>query len=110
MKILIIKLGALGDVLRTTPLLTALKVKYPSSHITWVVDKPHLEVLEGNAWIDRLLDSSAATAERLKKEHFDLAVNLDKEPQATAFLQSAGADKKWVLSVMPPARWPPQMF
>ena len=51
-KIIIIKLGysetldseitkipSLGDVLRTTPILWALKEKYPDSHISWLVDR-----------------------------------------------------------------------
>ena len=34
MKILLIKLGALGDVLRTTPLLTAFKKKYSGKKLS----------------------------------------------------------------------------
>lgn len=41
-RILIVKLAAIGDVLRTTPLLSGLKRAYPQSHITWVVDKEAL--------------------------------------------------------------------
>src|SRR5512147_2742797 len=54
-RILIVKLGAIGDVLRTTPLLTGLKRAYPQSHITWVVDKEALPLLKSNPSIDRLL-------------------------------------------------------
>jgi heptosyltransferase-2 len=94
MNILLIKLGALGDVLRTTPLLTALKKKYPDSEITWIVDASHREILEGNPWINRLMDSSAKTDQWLKTAQFDLAINLDKEPEATGFMASAKALKK----------------
>jgi len=38
-KILIIKLAAIGDVLRTTPVLSALKKKYPQSHLTWLSEE-----------------------------------------------------------------------
>ena len=38
-KILIIKLDATGDVLRTTSILPALKREYPKSHITWLTKK-----------------------------------------------------------------------
>lgn len=53
-RILIVKLAASGDVLRTTPLLSGLKRAHPQSHITWVVDKevypllkniPHAKIL-----------------------------------------------------------------
>ncbi len=36
-RILIIKLDALGDVLRTTCVLRGLKREHPRSHITWLV-------------------------------------------------------------------------
>ena len=94
MKILLIKLGALGDVLRTTPLLTALKQKHPDCHITWVVDAAHRDVLEHNALIDALLDYSEETVLALKKKTFDIAVNLDKETEATGLLAVTNASKK----------------
>ena len=37
-KILIVRLSALGDIIHTLPLLSALKELYPSSHIDWVVE------------------------------------------------------------------------
>ena len=54
-RFLIVKLGAIGDVLRTTPLLAGLKRAYPQSHITWVVDPAALPLLKHNPLIDRLL-------------------------------------------------------
>ncbi|PIU40254.1 MAG: glycosyl transferase, partial [Candidatus Omnitrophica bacterium CG07_land_8_20_14_0_80_50_8] len=51
MRILIIKLGAMGDVLRTTPLLPALRKKYPGSKITWLVEARCRGVLEKNPFI-----------------------------------------------------------
>lgn len=94
MNILLIKLGALGDVLRTTPLLTAWKNKFPGCRITWVVGAPHLEVLRRNRLIDHLMDSSEKSLQEISARSFDLAVNLDKEPEATGFLRSAVAKKK----------------
>ena len=94
MKILLIKLGALGDVLRTTPLVTALKEKYPASHLTWVVDHAHADVLAGIGPIDRLWPYAGRTLLVLKKENFDLAINLDKEEAALDCLMAARAPKK----------------
>src|SRR3989338_2017111 len=92
MKILIIKLGALGDVLRTTPLLWELKKKYAGCEVTWVVDFKCQEVLVDNALIDRIIPCSQAPS--MSGETFDLAVNLDKEPEALEVLAAVKANKK----------------
>ncbi len=94
MKILLIKLGALGDVLRTTPLLTALKKKFPSSTITWIVDTAHADILEGNPLIDQLRSFDSTTCSTLQKEVYDWAINLDKEKEALDCLEAAQAPKK----------------
>jgi len=93
-RILIIKLGAMGDVLRTTPLLPALKKKYSESHITWVTDKVSLELLQMNPYIDRLLSFSYDSVLRLEEEKFDLMICLDKETRATALAMRVNAEKK----------------
>ena len=41
-RILIIKLGAIGDVMRSTPLLYRFKKDFPSSHITWITHTPEI--------------------------------------------------------------------
>ena len=41
-RILLIKLGALGDVIRTTPLLEKLRFKYHNAHITWLTLSPSI--------------------------------------------------------------------
>ena len=94
MKILIVKLGALGDVLRTTPLLTALKSKYPHSEITWVVDKANLDILTGNPLLKEILPYTKETPGELARRSFDWAINLDKEPEALEAISSAHATKK----------------
>ncbi len=94
MRILIVKLGAMGDVLRTTPLLRAYKSRYPSCHISWVVDRWSFPVLESNPWIDRLLVWDRSLGEKLSRLEFDLALNLDKEKEALDTIESVRAVKK----------------
>lgn len=90
-KILIIKLGlsetldmeigrvpSLGDVLRTTPILWALKEKYPDSHITWLVSENAEQLLHGNKFIDRILTWDAFVPFQLMREKFDILINLEK--------------------------------
>lgn len=93
-RILIIKLGAMGDVLRTTPLLTALKREYPESHVTWVVHPASWDLLSGIPLIDRLVSAELDALLRLDVERFDLAINLDKEIRATGLMMRCHATTK----------------
>jgi len=90
-KILIIKLGysetldpeigkipSLGDVLRTTPILWAVKEKYPDSHVTWLVTANAESLLQGNPLIDRILIWDEFVPFQLMKEKFDILINLEK--------------------------------
>ncbi len=78
--ILIIKTAAMGDVLRTTTLLPALKRAYPNTRITWVTDASALPLLQHNPSIHRLLPLTAEIAEALRHETFDLLLNFEKDP------------------------------
>jgi len=82
-RVLVLKLGALGDVLRTTPALEALHADGPA-HVTWVAGAAAAPLLAGNPRIDRLLTPGYETSERLGAERFDLLLSLDKDPYSTA--------------------------
>lgn len=107
MKILLIKLGlsetldpeighvvSLGDVLRTTPILYALKELYPDSHITWVGDERARALLEGNPLINRLLIWDSFVGFQLLAERFDIAINLEKIAGLCAIANKINAWKK----------------
>lgn len=93
-RILVIKLGALGDVIRTEVLLPGLKAKYPSSHITWVTKANGCQMLANNPFIDRLLEFNSETLCHLCYEAFDLVVSLDKEPAPAALAMRVHAPDK----------------
>ncbi len=93
--ILIIKLASAGDVLRTTTLLSELKNRYPDSQVTWLVEKPGAELLEGNANIDHILIYSPKTAISLQNERFDIVISLDKAIEATSIATAVRADEKY---------------
>jgi len=54
-KILIVKTGALGDVLRTTTILEGLKEKYPNSKIDWLTSKEAYPLIKGINIINKIL-------------------------------------------------------
>jgi len=65
-KILIVKLSALGDVVQTLPSLSLLKKVFPKSKIDWVVDKRNAEILEKHPYINKILVFSNNTFFSLK--------------------------------------------
>lgn len=93
-RILIIKLGALGDVLRTTPILPDLRLEYGPCHITWIVDEPSEPLLRNNPHIDRIVIYGPEAIIRVMVEKFDIVYSLDKHPGASGLATLARADKK----------------
>ena len=91
MRILIIKLGAIGDVIRTTPLLRRLKKDHPEAEITWLTYTPDML---SPLWVDRILDVSVENVAWLKATRFDWLINLDKDVVAIALAESIEAEKK----------------
>jgi heptosyltransferase-2 len=84
-KILIVKLDALGDVLRTTSILHALMKKYTGSHITWFTRKNAKELFLNNQLVDEVLVyEDLSSSLRLQSENFDVIINLDPSPNSAA--------------------------
>ncbi len=94
--ILIIKLGAIGDVIRTTPLLRKLREQFPNAFITWLTYSP--DILSKN-WVDRILNVSAENIELIKNIEFDWLLNLDKDGIAISLAKSIKAKKKSGFSI-----------
>jgi heptosyltransferase-2 len=93
-RILIIKLGAVGDVIRTTPLLHVLGGK--GVHVTWLTETP--EILPAER-IDRILNLDAATLAYLQATSFDALYNLDKDLQAIALCKLIVASEKFGFTI-----------
>ena len=53
--ILVIRLGAVGDVVRTLPAVSCLRRSFPSARIAWAVEEPSSGILEGHPDIDEIL-------------------------------------------------------
>jgi heptosyltransferase-1 len=56
MRILIVKLGSIGDIVHTLPALAALRAAMPQAEISWVVERRSLEILKDNPLLDRLIE------------------------------------------------------
>ncbi|MCB2205696.1 glycosyltransferase family 9 protein [bacterium] len=88
--ILIIKLGAIGDVIRTTPLLHRLRKEYPGARIWWLTLTP--DVVPGD--VDRVLKFDMAGVISVLAVNFDLVINLDKDREACALADRLEASVK----------------
>ncbi len=93
-RILLIKLAALGDVIRTAALLPGLKQLWPHSQITWVSRPSGVRVLANHPLIDRRLPLDAETLSHLEHERFDLCLSLDKEPAPAGLAMRINAPDK----------------
>ena len=56
MRILIVKLGSIGDIVHTLPALAALRAAMPQAEISWVVERQSSEILKDNPLLDRLIE------------------------------------------------------
>jgi heptosyltransferase-1 len=56
MRILIVKLGSIGDIVHTLPALAAIRNALPESEISWVVEHRAAEILRDNPFLDRLIE------------------------------------------------------
>ena len=81
MEIIIIKLGAIGDVIRTTSILPGLKEKYKGCRIGWITKKASFDVLKNNYAIDEvyLIDSDL---KKPNNKRYDLIISLDDDKDA----------------------------
>ena len=84
---IIIKLGAAGDVLRSTPLLRALDPVKTGTKILWVTHSPELLPIDAC----EAVHPSAATLARIAQGTWDFCWNLDKDPEACAIAASTKA-------------------
>jgi ADP-heptose:LPS heptosyltransferase len=54
-RILVLRLGAMGDVVRTLPAAKLLREVYPTACITWLVEPASASLLEAQPWLDEVL-------------------------------------------------------
>ncbi len=94
-RILIVKLGALGDIVHAIPVAAALRRAYPSARIDWLVGPKHRDILDLVPVIDRRLvlnDSRAVFAVReLRVNKYDAAIDLQGLVKSALLARASGA-------------------
>jgi heptosyltransferase I len=81
-RILVVRLGAMGDIIHALPAVASLKHNFPQSRLTWVVAPQWAPLLNGNPFIDRLIllergsvGGLLRSRRELRREPFDFAVD-----------------------------------
>jgi lipopolysaccharide heptosyltransferase I len=112
-RIALIKPSALGDIIHSLPVLTALRQRYPQAHIAWVVNRGYEPLLRGHPDLDATLpfDRGASRSgllqgvlnyiqffHRFWRERFDLVVDLQGLLRSGLMTASSGAARRVGLS------------
>jgi lipopolysaccharide heptosyltransferase I len=112
--VLIVKLGAIGDIVHTLPALAAMRKAMPDSRISWAVEKRSAEILRDNPQIDELIevDTRNLRGKKLlggmpelgkqvrviKKNGFDVALDFQGLLKSAVIAKLSGAKRRWGFS------------
>jgi heptosyltransferase I len=112
-RVALIKPSALGDIVHSLPVLTALRQRFPQAHLTWVVNRGYEPLLQGHPDLDAtlpfdrtssragLLQASLGYAQflrRLRARRFDLVVDLQGLLRSGLMTLASGAARRVGLS------------
>jgi lipopolysaccharide heptosyltransferase II len=105
-RIALIKPSALGDILNSLPVLSALRERFPESHLTWVVNRAYEPLLRGHPHLDAVLPFDRGALRRgviagglafarflgsLRRHDFDLAIDLQGLLRSGLMTRATGA-------------------
>jgi heptosyltransferase-2 len=93
-RILIVKLDAMGDVLRSTALLGPLKAAHPRASITWITRKESVPLLQKNPYVTEVLEIGPEATVHLQTRVFDRVINLDASKISAALATAARSERK----------------
>lgn len=93
-RVLIIKLDAMGDVLRTTALLPPLAAAHPQAAFSWITRAESLPLLERNPYLSEVIAYGADSAVHLAAREFDRVINLDAGRISAGLAALARAPRK----------------
>src|SRR5215469_15084023 len=81
-RMLVVRLGALGDIIHALPAVASLKHSFPGWHLTWAVEPKWAPLLEGNPFVDAVVlvrrdswEGLRASWRELRAGRYDFAVD-----------------------------------
>jgi heptosyltransferase-1 len=100
-RVLIVLLGAIGDVVRALPLLGRMRRAWPGAHIAWAVEPKSRAVLKSHPWLDELIIydrrrpwSFPAFLARVRAGRFDLVLDLQRHLKSGVAAMASGAGRR----------------
>ena len=100
MTFLIVRLGALGDIVHAIPAVAALRRAHPDARIDWLVDARHRAVVDLVAAVDRVVAVDSATlpgwiaaVRALRATRYDVAIDLQGLLKSAVLARASGARK-----------------
>ena len=93
-RILIVKLDAMGDVLRSTALLPPLAEVHPRAAVTWITRAESVPLLQRNPYVAEVLELGPEALVHLQTRTFDRVINLDASRTSAALAAAARSRRK----------------
>lgn len=115
MRILIVKLGSIGDIVHTLPSLAAIRQGLPGAEISWAVEPNPAEILKDNPLLDDLIEVDTKAVKRglmsgetlraprqqlrrLRASAFDLALDFQGLVKSASLARLSGAERVYGFS------------
>ncbi|MBD0324854.1 MAG: lipopolysaccharide heptosyltransferase I [Pyrinomonadaceae bacterium] len=112
MRLLIVKLGSIGDIVHTLPVLAAARRQLPRAEISWVVERRAAEILRDNRFLNSLIEVDTKVLRRwpvsgetlleprqqlrrLRASPFDVALDFQGLLKSAAIARLSGAPRRY---------------
>jgi ADP-heptose:LPS heptosyltransferase len=101
-RVLIVLLGAIGDVIRALPLLGRIRRAWPDAYIGWAVEPKSEPILRGHRWVNKLIIYDRRHApwsfvpflQKIHSERFDLVLDLQRHLKSGFISIVSGAQQR----------------
>jgi ADP-heptose:LPS heptosyltransferase len=101
-RVLIVLLGAIGDVVRALPLLGRIRLGWPDAHIAWAVEPKASPMVERHPWLDEVIVydrrlapwSFAPFLRAVRARQFDLVLDLQRHLKSGVTSFASGARER----------------